>query len=522
MNTTRTNWLMTLKLTTVCGLLACIPGLVATADETQMTAVAEAQPPVPMTTIELVRQRIERLETTALETVEPLADGETRTLQAMVMHTHGRSQWRPDADDAWRDAAVDDVLPAGSMIRTGLKSALTLRVGLNATVLIDSNARVTLPQIAHAGATLETAIKVERGQADIKVNRVGLTNDFSVVTPTGALAVKGTGFACQYDAFNGTSIVGSRTNMMNAIEVHYYASKLAFYLSGGAISSNDAQNPTLAALIESSPPPSTNKAEAQDTKDQQGSAGDAIASTNPISQTVRIDLAIQQENRNVEINTYIEEAFLEDLAALAEAEAEQNQQEIDDLYEEIQEEIEEEVEGIDEPYDVFLLPGFEQFNNLPATDQGMLAAAIWFDLINANDPFYEGEGDVPGQDRVPLAFLSSLSSNQGLNYTGGLEPILAAMDAYREYGHTIEDENDDSYMPGPDDLRVVLAIVDEFCRATFPGDAVKIQLCRDCYAEAVNQAFGSTAEAQQYFQQMVDNLNNDHDGGGGISPPPSP
>ena len=45
-----------------------------------------------MTTIELVRQRIERLETTALETVEPLADGETRTLQAMVMHTHGRSQ----------------------------------------------------------------------------------------------------------------------------------------------------------------------------------------------------------------------------------------------------------------------------------------------------------------------------------------------------------------------------------------------------------------------------------------------
>ena len=137
--------------------------------------------------------------------------------------------------------------------------------------------------------------------------------------------------------------------MTNAIEVHYYASKLAFYLSGGAISSNDAQNPTLAALIESSPPPSTNKAEAQDTKDQQGSAGDAIASTNPISQTVRIDLAIQQENRNVEINTYIEEAFLEDLAALAEAEAEQNQQEIDDLYEEIQEEIEEEVEGIDEP-----------------------------------------------------------------------------------------------------------------------------------------------------------------------------
>ena len=518
MTMTRTNWLMTLKLTAAFALLLSVPLLMA-ADEAPAETTIATSTPVPMTTIELVRQRIEQLETTALETVEPLPDGESKELQAVVMYTHGRSQWRPGPDDAWRDATVDDTLTAGSMIRTGLKSALTLRVGLNATILIDSNARVTLPRIAHDGATLETAIKVERGQADIKVNRVGLTNDFSVVTPTGALAVKGTGFACQYDAFNGTSVVGSRTNMMNAIEVHYYATKLAYYLSGGAVSSNDAQNPTLAALIDASPPPSTNKAEQQDTQDQQGTPGEAIASTNPISQTVRIDLAIQQENRNDEINTYIEEAFLEDLAALAEAEADGDQDAIDDLYDEVQEEIEEDVENIDDPYDVLQLPGFEEFNNLDATGQGMIAAAIWFDLVGANDPYYEGEGDVPGEDRVPWYFLQSLSSNQTLNYTGGIEPILAAMDEYREYGHNIDDDGSVPYIPGPDDLRVVLAIVDEFCKATYPGDAVKIQLCRDCYAQAVYDAFDSSSEAQEYFQDMVNNLNNDNSGGGGISPP---
>ena len=74
------------------------------------------------------------------------------------------------------------------------------------------------------------------------------------------------------------------------------------------------------------------------------------------------------------------------------------------------------------------------------------------------------------------------------------------------------------YIPGPDDLRVVLAIVDEFCKATYPGDAVKIQLCRDCYAQAVYDAFDSSSEAQEYFQDMVNNLNNDNSGGGGISP----
>ncbi len=65
---------------------------------------------------------------------------------------------------------------------------MLLRVGLNANILIDSGSRVSLPQMVHAGDVLRTAIQVNRGRADLQVGQVGLTNDFSVLTPSGALA----------------------------------------------------------------------------------------------------------------------------------------------------------------------------------------------------------------------------------------------------------------------------------------------------------------------------------------------
>ena len=89
---------------------------------------------------------------------------------------------------------------AGTQIRTGRKSKLVLRVGLNATLLIDSLARVTLPTVKQDGDTLTTTVQVDRGRTDIKVGHVGLTNDFSVLTPSGALAVKGTEFAVSHNA----------------------------------------------------------------------------------------------------------------------------------------------------------------------------------------------------------------------------------------------------------------------------------------------------------------------------------
>ena len=440
---------------TAC-MLMVVPLMAQNTEPTTQNQVEPSQQ-MPASTVEFVRQRLESLEQTALAAVAPLPEGQSKNLRAIVMHTHGKSQWRPDADGAWRDAEVDDKLPEGAMIRTGLKSSLTLRVGLNATVLVDSSARVTLPRIMHDGQQLETAVKVVRGRADIQVNHVGLTNDFSVITPTGALAVKGTGFACRYDAFDGTSIIGSRTNTMNAIEVHYYATKLAYYLSGGAISSNKNENPTLAALIEAAPPPSANKAEQQDVADQEGAPGSAVVNTDAVTQTVRVDLAIQAEIQAEAVNDAYEEEFFGD---------------------------------------VLSLPGFEEFNQIPYDAMGEVAAAMYFDITGSSD----GDSGHYGQQLIPGHFSELLM--QRLNFSGSVNPMINGVIAYGDY----IDANYDNYTPSATDLRAILMIVDEFCRTRFPGDTVKIRICRQCFTDAVATTF-SGPQGDAYYDYLIGGIN---------------
>tara|TARA_B100001059_G_scaffold233881_1_gene274988 strand:+ start:17513 stop:19042 length:1530 start_codon:yes stop_codon:yes gene_type:complete len=499
------------RITTTIGCLACfltvVPLMAQDTGQIEASGTPSMQP-MPTTNLDFVRQRIRSLESDAIESVTPLPEGESKDLDAVVMYTHGRVQWRSGSDASWKDAAVDDRMNAGAMIRTGLKSAMTVRVGLNATILIDSNSRVTIPNLLHNGDTLETAVKVSRGQADIKVNRVGLTNDFSVVTPTGALAVKGTGFGVRSDAY-GTSIIASRDNMMNAIEVHYYASKLAYYLSGGAISSTDQSNPAIAALLETAPPPSTNKAEEQDAADSDTPEGEAISTTNPINQTIRIDLSIQQQDRNQEVTTYIEEQFLEDLMELAEdLDNGASEEIIEEIIEQIEEDIEEEVEESEtDPVEVWELPGFGFFDEIPDEFKGVVAAGIYFDLVTDT-----GTIEFPGQSIVPGLFEARLFEQLQYSDSTG---VNAAMNLILDYGASRDQGSDE---PNINDMRVILNIIDTFCRSTFAGDAVKIQICRECYSGAVQEAFfQSDQEPNAYFQGLMENLEL-----GGVVEPPNP
>ncbi len=187
--------------------------------------------------------------------VQPLADGETKELQAVVMDVTGRAQWRPDVDAAWKNAAVDDVLDSGALIRTGRQSSLTMRVGHNATVSVDSNTRISLAHLVQEGDQLKTAVQLKRGRTDIKVDRVGLTNDFSVVTPSSTLAVRGTGFGINYGGFRGTEVFASPFNDMRSIEMRYFGKKFSYFMSGGATSTNKHKNPVLSQMFNTFGPP---------------------------------------------------------------------------------------------------------------------------------------------------------------------------------------------------------------------------------------------------------------------------
>ena len=180
-------------------------------------------------------------------------DGE---VYALFIDVKGKVKWRANAQAAWQDAKVDDRLPVGGEVRTGLSgSRTTLRVGLNATVLVDSGSVFSIPMSVKDGDQLRTLAGLKSGRADFKVENTGLGADFQVATPSSVLAVRGTGFAVNYGALKGAEISGSRTNAMRAIELRYALGNMTYFLSGQARSSLAMQNPVKHALLTAIGPP---------------------------------------------------------------------------------------------------------------------------------------------------------------------------------------------------------------------------------------------------------------------------
>ncbi len=108
------------------------------------------------------------------ERPQPLSAQRLTPLRALVIHVKGRAQWRSSDKAAWREAKVNDVLEAGALVRTGLRSMLGLRVGRNATILVHRSSRLALPTVLKEGETLVTRAALIRGRADFKVDQVGL------------------------------------------------------------------------------------------------------------------------------------------------------------------------------------------------------------------------------------------------------------------------------------------------------------------------------------------------------------
>ena len=202
-----------------------------------------------------------------------------RPLQAIFMEVEGKVRWRPDDKAPWKDAAVNDLVGAGVEIRTGLKGRAALRVGKNATVLVDAGTTFQMPTIVEDGQTLRTLAAVKSGRVDFKVDKVGFANDFKVLTPQTTLAVRGTGFGVTTGPLAGVEVVGARTNAMNAIELRYVTQNIGYFLSGSATSSSARKDPVANAWLGTVGPPPVvgtivDSAQLQQTA-AQGQAGNA-------------------------------------------------------------------------------------------------------------------------------------------------------------------------------------------------------------------------------------------------------
>ncbi|MDG2478192.1 MAG: FecR domain-containing protein [Phycisphaerales bacterium] len=445
-------------------------GFAAAADDaptTTQTVQQSIAPTVPLTR-RAVQERLAELKKIAIEAAKALPEGETKVLRAVVMEMAGKVQWRQESTGKWKLAAKDDILKPGAMIRTGLRSWMMLRIGINANVLIDSGSRISLPQIVQAGDTLRTAVQVNRGRADVEVGHVGLTNDFSVLTPSGALAVRGTGLAVAHNALQGTQVFGARTNAMNAIAMKYYGSKVANMLSGEAVSTQAAPNPAVAAALDTVGPAPLNASEAQDQQDAPDQTSQAVSNSDPINGAVRELLAEQQEAINDEI---LEEEF----------------------------------------GDPFLQDGFAWYVGpggvvLPE-DRGAVATGLYWDMKLQYVPHHVDPYNADGH-RIASVFEHDLfastgffdpereqfihgSAEQGyyLDVPWGTElptgdrPLPETYQALLDFGDA---QWSGQPFTSEDDLRTMLTFVNEFCVTTFDGDGNKIEVCRQAFANAMN------------------------------------
>ena len=191
--------------------------------------------------------------------VEALPAGKQETLQALVIAVEGKAEWKAANAEKFKAAAVNDLLDAGAEVRTGLRSTVTLRVGKNASLVVDRASRVELPVMVQDGAVLRTRAAVHRGRCEFKVEAVAITSDFQVVTPSATLAVRGTGFTVEWGALEGVKVTGVDTNRVRAIELGYFAGLQQVFVSGDGASSSPWPQPVELALYRTvfpPPPPS--------------------------------------------------------------------------------------------------------------------------------------------------------------------------------------------------------------------------------------------------------------------------
>jgi hypothetical protein len=185
----------------------------------------------------------------AKKAAEPLPAGERKTFKAVVIQVEGLAQARAKPDAAWANVKVNDLLDPGAVIRTGRNSQVTLRLGQNATLLVDRQSRVAIPEIAQDGDVLRTRVAMNFGKADVRVDRIGLVNDFEVSTPTATLAVRGTTFRIWWDVVNGFRSMGVEANKLRAIEITYLE-RVEAWLSKADGSSEEYALPALDAFYE--------------------------------------------------------------------------------------------------------------------------------------------------------------------------------------------------------------------------------------------------------------------------------
>lgn len=106
---------------------------------------------------------------------------------------------------AWLPVKAGDKLPQGSVVQTGFKSELVLKIK-ESEVKVAPLTRVTIEQLAEKEEKDETSLFVDTGSVKSSVNKAGgRKTGFTVRSPVATASVRGTEFSVA-NSFDGTQV----------------------------------------------------------------------------------------------------------------------------------------------------------------------------------------------------------------------------------------------------------------------------------------------------------------------------
>lgn len=128
-------------------------------------------------------------------------------LRAVVVAVKNNVQIRQNEGGAWAPAKSGDILGSGAEIRTGLNSAVQLKIEPGHTVTIDRFSVVKLLTLARDKGVIKTDVGMKYGRTRYDVEAAGETHDAKIHTPGTTLAIRGTQTGTQTDAFTDSTWV---------------------------------------------------------------------------------------------------------------------------------------------------------------------------------------------------------------------------------------------------------------------------------------------------------------------------
>lgn len=116
---------------------------------------------------------------------------------AKVVAVVGKAEVQKGSD--WVALSIGDSVPKGSVISTGFKSELLLKVNAS-NIKLGPLTRMTVEQLIQNASENKTSLFIDSGKVNVEVNKTGnKREDFKVSSPVATASVRGTSFTLKAD-----------------------------------------------------------------------------------------------------------------------------------------------------------------------------------------------------------------------------------------------------------------------------------------------------------------------------------